>query len=62
MAQSKHLDPLKQCPLLGVERTLAEYSEMSAYDPKRTSTRRSTGATRQSLGVHAQIRLHFGEK
>src|SRR6516162_5722513 len=37
VAQSKHLDPLKQCPLLGVERTLAEYSEMSAYDPKRTS-------------------------
>jgi hypothetical protein len=37
LAQSRHHDPLNQCPLLGVKRTLDGMSGMSANDPKRTS-------------------------
>ena len=36
LAQSGHLDPLNQCPLLGVKRTLRGGAAMSAFDPKRT--------------------------
>jgi len=33
-----------QCPLLGVKQTLGALSEMSAYDPKRTSVEVRFGA------------------
>jgi SnoaL-like domain len=36
-AQSRHADGAAECPLLGVKRTSAGPSEMSANDPKRTS-------------------------
>jgi hypothetical protein len=36
MAQSGHTDPLNQCLLLGVKRTLLQLTSMSAFDPKRT--------------------------
>src|SRR5262249_26546262 len=36
LAQSGHHDPLVQCPLLGVKRTLGGLVAMSAIDPKRT--------------------------
>ena len=36
LAQSGHPDPLNQCPLLGVKRTLVGGAAMSAFDPKRT--------------------------
>jgi hypothetical protein len=35
VAQSGHVTPVQQCPLLGVKRTSIGLSEMSAYDPKR---------------------------
>jgi hypothetical protein len=41
MARSGHPDTVNQCPLSGVKRTSAELSEMSAYDPKQTSSRHS---------------------
>jgi len=39
LAQSRLVDAINRCPLLGVKRTLFEHSEMSASDPKRTSPR-----------------------
>src|SRR5262249_7865668 len=39
LALSGHLDPLNQCPLLGVKRTLCGRAAMSAFDPKRTFSR-----------------------
>src|SRR6516162_10045345 len=41
MAQSGHPRCRERCPLLGVKRTSRFRSFMSAYDPKRTSSRRS---------------------
>jgi hypothetical protein len=40
LAQSGHSDTLTQCPLSAVKQTSVEHSEMSAYDPKRTSLAR----------------------
>src|SRR6516225_8811150 len=36
LAQSRHLNALSQCPLLGIKRTLVGDAAMSAFDPKRT--------------------------
>jgi hypothetical protein len=36
LAHSGRHDRAERCPLLGVKRTSAGHSEMSAYDPKRT--------------------------
>jgi hypothetical protein len=38
MAQSGHPSVVRQCPLLGVKRTLQFHGHMSAFDPTRTST------------------------
>jgi Cyclic nucleotide-binding domain len=39
LAQSGHPDSVSQCPLLGVKRTSAGISGMSAHDPKRKGAR-----------------------
>jgi hypothetical protein len=36
LAQSGHPTIARQCPLLGVKRTLVGDAAMSAFDPKRT--------------------------
>jgi hypothetical protein len=42
LAQSGHPSRAAECPLLGVKRTCRLRNAMSAFDPKRTSARRST--------------------
>ena len=56
LAQSGLLDAANQCPLLGVERTSLGHSEMSAFDPKRTSGGRwrSAGTVAEALSVNAK--------
>jgi hypothetical protein len=46
MAQSRHPDPLNQCPLSGVKQTWASAALMSPSDPKRTSDDANFGAER----------------
>jgi len=36
MAQSRHLDPLNQCSLLGVKQTSRKSQKMSAYDIRKS--------------------------